>query len=182
MQASQRHQARDSTLQSSMVPHHLLTTTLLMCFGSATALSSSMKIPSKRTSFKEFFSPSTKFGLLRELFCTRDEMSASEMQGDDVEKNQKNLQTHLQLEDTTDFHLLMHAAIQTLIHSDLDGEELDHSYGSASQGLWMHAPSAKKMQQLLNRVTLKVRFEDLICGHVCTERLVLLLFWLHTRH
>lgn len=164
-----------------MVPHRLLllTTTLLTRCCSSPALSSSLKIPSRRTSFKEFVSPSAKIVLLRELFCTGVEkrdainsqglfltsaaasgLGASQMQGDDIDKNQNILQTHLQLEDTTDFHLLIYAAIQTLIHSDLDGEELDHSYGSASQGLWMHAPSAKKMQQLLNRVTLKVRFKD----------------------
>lgn len=60
-------------------------------------------------------------------------------------------------QNANDFQLLVQAALETLVRSDLDGEELDHSYGSASQGLWMHAPTAKKLEQLLNRVGLKVR-------------------------
>ena len=91
----------------------------------------------------------------------------SRNQGDDMEGNRNdakigdinNLQSFLPLEDANnDFHLLIQAAIKTLVRSDVDGEELDHSYGSASQGLWMHAPTARTMQQLLNRLALKVRF------------------------
>ncbi len=55
------------------------------------------------------------------------------------------------------FDILVKRAIQTLYKSDTDGEELDHSYGSASQGLWLHSPTAKEMQKLLDRMVLKVR-------------------------
>ena len=56
----------------------------------------------------------------------------------------------------TDFQHVIHKAIQTLVMSDTDGDELDHSYGSASQGLWLHTPTAKEMERMLNRLVLKV--------------------------
>ena len=54
------------------------------------------------------------------------------------------------------FQLLIQRAMHTLIMSDTDGEELDHSYGSASQGLWVHSPSAKELQSIIDRLVLKV--------------------------
>ncbi|KAL3807568.1 hypothetical protein ACHAXA_006469 [Cyclostephanos tholiformis] len=56
---------------------------------------------------------------------------------------------------STDFQLLIQMAIQTLVRSDTDGDELVHSYGSASQGLWLNLPAAKELQGLLDRVALK---------------------------
>ncbi len=64
------------------------------------------------------------------------------------------------------FQLLIKKAVQTLVMSDTDGEELEHSTGSASQGLWLHAPSAKDMQSALDRVVLtqhQVRDDATIC-------------------
>ena len=58
-----------------------------------------------------------------------------------------------------DFQLLIQMAILTLVRSDTDGNELVHSYGSASQGLWLNLPAAKELQGLLDRVVLKVRAE-----------------------
>lgn len=58
-----------------------------------------------------------------------------------------------------DFQLLIQMAIQTLVRSDTDGDELVHSYGSASQGLWLNLPAAKELQGVLDRVVLKVRAE-----------------------
>lgn len=58
-----------------------------------------------------------------------------------------------------DFQLLIQMAILTLVRSDTDGNELVHSYGSASQGLWLNLPAAKELQGLLDRVVLKVRVE-----------------------
>ena len=55
------------------------------------------------------------------------------------------------------FQLLIQKGIHTLIMSHTDGEELDHSYGSASQGLWVHSPSAKELQNIIDRLVLKVR-------------------------
>lgn len=83
----------------------------------------------------------------------------SQLLGDAINENENenNLQPSFQFGNANDFQLLIQSAFQTLVKSDLDGEELEHSYGSASQGLWMHAPSAKNMQRLLNKVTLKVR-------------------------
>ena len=63
----------------------------------------------------------------------------------------------------TDFQHVIHKAIQTLVMSDTDGDELDHSYGSASQGLWLHTPTAKEMERMLNRLVLKVRYISLLC-------------------
>jgi hypothetical protein len=54
------------------------------------------------------------------------------------------------------FHLLIQKAVQTIIKSDTDGDELEHSYGSASQGLWLHSKSARGMQSLLDRIVLQV--------------------------
>ena len=55
------------------------------------------------------------------------------------------------------FHLLIQKAVQTIIKSDTDGDELEHSYGSASQVLWLHSKSAREMQSLLDRIVLQVR-------------------------
>ena len=55
------------------------------------------------------------------------------------------------------FHLLIQKAVQTIIKSDTDGDELEHSYGSASQGLWLHSKSAREMQSLLDQIVLQVR-------------------------
>lgn len=60
-------------------------------------------------------------------------------------------------DDGADFRLLIRKAARTLVKSDTDGEELDHSYGSASQGLWLHAPAARDMQGVLDDMALKVR-------------------------
>jgi len=54
------------------------------------------------------------------------------------------------------FPLLIQKAARTLVKSDTDGEALVHSYGSESQGLWLHAPSAKEMQAVLDDVVLKM--------------------------
>ena len=67
------------------------------------------------------------------------------------------------------FQLLIQKAIHTLIMSDTDGEELDHSYGSASQGLWVHSPSAKELQNIIDRLVLKVRlymYFEILCDMV----------------
>ncbi len=55
------------------------------------------------------------------------------------------------------FQHLIQKAVQTIIKSDTDGDELEHSYGSASQGLWLHSKSAREMQSLLDRIVLQVR-------------------------
>ena len=160
-----------------MSPQHLLTQTILTCCcfcGSVAAL----PLSSRRTSFKKLVSSSStskRNGLLHEICGIRDGeretdnsfrglfLRSADAAAEDWnsqienEKNHKYLQSCLQREVTNDFDLLIQMAIQTLIRSDLDGEELDHSYGSASQGLWIHAPSAKKVQQLLNCLALKVR-------------------------
>jgi hypothetical protein len=54
------------------------------------------------------------------------------------------------------FQLLIQKAVHTIIKSDTDGDELEHSYGSASQGLWLHSKSAREMQSLLDRIVLQV--------------------------
>ncbi|KAL9185295.1 hypothetical protein ACHAXT_003072 [Thalassiosira profunda] len=59
--------------------------------------------------------------------------------------------------DESGFRTLIQKAVRALVKGDTDGEELSHSYGSASQGLWLHAPSAREMQDVLDRVGLKVR-------------------------
>ena len=67
------------------------------------------------------------------------------------------------------FQLLIQRAMHTLIMSDTDGEELDHSYGSASQGLWVHSPSAKELQNIIDRLVLKVRlymYFEILCDMV----------------
>jgi hypothetical protein len=163
-----------------------LTTTVLLLCGSG-ALSPLRHNSFKQQLLVPSSSHTSKFGLSNQILCIRDRnddtctktisrgsllMAAaaakgtSRNQGDDMEGNRNdakigdinNLQSFLPLEDANnDFHQLIQAAIQTLVRSDVDGEELDHSYGSASQGLWMHAPTAKTMQQLLNRLALKVR-------------------------
>ena len=61
-----------------------------------------------------------------------------------------------------DFHLLIQTAIQTLVKSDTDGDELVHSYGSASQGLWLNSSAAKELQSLLDRVVLKVSVPNFV--------------------
>ena len=58
---------------------------------------------------------------------------------------------------TSAFQILIQKAVQTIIKSDTDGDELEHSYGSASQGLWLHSKSAREMQSLLDRIVLQVR-------------------------
>ena len=68
-----------------------------------------------------------------------------------------NLQPLANMINIDAFQLLIQRAIHTLIMSDTDGEELDHSYGSASQGLWVHSPSAKELQNIIDRLVLKVR-------------------------
>lgn len=92
---------------------------------------------------------------------------------DSTNKNNepKKLQTNdnMQLDNNSNididgFQLLVQKAIQTLVRSDTDGEELDHSYGSASQGLWVHAPAAKEMQGVLDKVVLQVRANVLYRG------------------
>ena len=55
------------------------------------------------------------------------------------------------------FQHLIQKAVQTILKSDTDGDELEHSYGSASQGLWLHSKSAREMQSLLDRIVLQVR-------------------------
>jgi len=59
-------------------------------------------------------------------------------------------------DDDDDFQQLIEKAVLTLVKSDTDGEELDHSTGSASQGLWVHAPAAKEMQRELDNIVLKM--------------------------
>ena len=59
--------------------------------------------------------------------------------------------------DESGVRTLIQKAVRALVKGDTDGEELSHSYGSASQGLWLHAPSAREMQDVLDRVGLKVR-------------------------
>ncbi len=159
-----------------MLPHHLLTSTLLACCcGSAAAL----PLSSRRTSFKKLVSPtstSKRNGVFHEICCIRvgeretnnssrvlflrtadatayklpkNEDRNTQTMSTAIEKNLKYLKSCLQREDRNDFDLLIQTAIQTLIRSDLNGEELDHSYGSASQGLLIHAPSAKKCNNCL---------------------------------
>ena len=54
------------------------------------------------------------------------------------------------------FQHLIQKAVQTIIKSDTDGDELEHSYGSASQGLWLHSKSGREMQSLFDRIVLQV--------------------------
>mmetsp|Transcript_13871 Transcript_13871/g.30241 ORF Transcript_13871/g.30241 Transcript_13871/m.30241 type:complete len:778 (+) Transcript_13871:163-2496(+) len=70
--------------------------------------------------------------------------------------DQKKLETDIQLENIDGFQFLIQKAVETLVMSDTDGEELKHSTGSASQGLWIHAPAAKEMQGVLDKVVLKM--------------------------
>ena len=54
------------------------------------------------------------------------------------------------------FELLAQTAINTLLKSDVDTDENEHAYGSASQGLWINSMAAKEMQNVLDRVVLQV--------------------------
>ena len=118
------------------------------------------------------FSASAFVSPSQELVCNRDDMNANNkrwrpcpnhklLQSSDnqISYDEANNQpANIQLGDASnDFQLLIQKAIQTLVKSDTDGDELVHSYGSASQGLWLNPPAAKELQWLLDRVVLKVR-------------------------
>ena len=79
-------------------------------------------------------------------------------------------------EEEDGFQQLIQKAVNTLIKSDTDGEELDHSTGSASQGLWIHAPAGKELKGVLDRVELQVR-----CATVITAMQLLLIVRLGLR-
>ncbi|KAL7539402.1 hypothetical protein ACHAXR_011870 [Thalassiosira sp. AJA248-18] len=88
-------------------------------------------------------------------------MATSQKLGDDIvlspSDDSSNDQTQRDNDDDGGFQLLIQKSVQTLLKSDTDGDELDHSYGSASQGLWIHSRAAEEMQGVLDRVALKLR-------------------------
>lgn len=92
--------------------------------------------------------------LLQSRDSRTDEMGDNQISYDETNNQPANIQLG---DASNDFQLLIQKAIQTLVKSDTDGEELVHSYGSASQGLWLNPPAAKELQWLLDRVVLKVR-------------------------
>jgi hypothetical protein len=44
---------------------------------------------------------------------------------------------------------------------------LQHSYGSASQGLWLHSTSAKEMQSVFDQIVLQVSLQSFVGGLFC---------------
>ena len=84
-------------------------------------------------------------------------MMATSATGEITSATQRTDDNYSNLQPLDAFQQLIQKAIHTLIMSDTDGEELDHSYGSASQGLWVHSPSAKELQNIIDRLVMKVR-------------------------
>lgn len=63
------------------------------------------------------------------------------------------------LEERADsFSKLVQKAVETLVESDVKDGESEHSYGSASQGMWLNAKAGQELQTLLNRIILQVIF------------------------
>jgi len=61
-----------------------------------------------------------------------------------------------------DLSSLVRCAVDALVASDRDGDSLTHSYGSESQGLWVHGPSAEELGEMMGRV--QVRRDSSHCG------------------
>jgi len=60
------------------------------------------------------------------------------------------------LEESADsFSKLVQKAVETLVESDVKDGESEHSYGSASQGMWLNAKAGQELQTLLNRLILQ---------------------------
>ena len=54
-----------------------------------------------------------------------------------------------------DLSSLVRCAVDALVASDRDGDSLTHSYGSESQGLWVHGPSAEVLGDMMGRVQVR---------------------------